>query len=236
MKYFKILITFLILTHVIPFKAQNFEPKWIGEVKLLEIDQDTLPIAAEKANIQIKTTQSAGKILFDIGNVRKKCIIKGSKSPVQCNINKPIILVVKCKDNEVDPSTFIQIVKFEETRKERKTELAMENWIGNVSEMNSTLIPFEAEQYGKSSYLLTMQPQEGEFGVRVLNPETLDSKAPIFYCFGIHTKDIPVYQNSSSPTQDFYEYNGVLYPIYKNSDGKYYIMINKNDKIFIEDF
>jgi len=31
-----------------------------------------------------------------------------------------------------------------------------------------------------------MEPQEGEFGVRVLNPNEKDEKIAISYCFGAH--------------------------------------------------
>ena len=207
--------------------SQQYEPKWVGAVNILSIEGDTISVPAEKANVQIKTTQSAGKIIFDIGNIRQKGIIKGSKSPIQCDVNKPIYIVVKCKENEVDPTNFIQIIKFEETRKERRTELAMENWLGNTSELNSIIVPYEADTYGKSSYILRMEPQEGEFGVRILNPDALDSRAPIFYCFGSHVKD--------APKQESFLYNGIYYPLQQDSKGRYYIMISKDEKMYIKE-
>ena len=93
---------------------------------------------------------------------------------------------MKCKDNESDPTSFIQIVKFEEKKKERKAELSSVNWIGNVSEGNMEYVPYEADTYGKSSYILKVAPIEGEFGVRVLNPNEKDEKVVLFYCFGAH--------------------------------------------------
>jgi len=168
--------------------AQSFEPKWIGEVAILQCGTDTIPIPTEKANVQIKTSASAGRILVGIGNVRSKATIKGARSTTQVNPSGPIYLIVKCKDNESDPSSFIQIVKFEEKKKERKAELASQNWIGNISEGNMILIPYIADKYGKSSYILKVDPIEGEFGVRVLNPNEKDEKVALFYCFGIHNK------------------------------------------------
>lgn len=234
-----VILVSVLLSSFFMINAQQFEPKWVGAVNILSIDNDTACIAAEKANVQVKTTQSAGRILFDIGNVRQKGIIKGSKSNVQCDMAKPIYIVVKCKENDVDPNTFIQIVKFEETKKERKTELAMENWLGNTSEMNSILVPYEADKYGKSSYILRMEPQEGEFGVRVFNPEAVDSRAPVFYCFGSHFTNGPVIIKSSPEStdekveQELYNYNGILYPLLHDSDGKSYIMINKDSKVYV---
>lgn len=105
-----------------------------------------------------------------IGNVRSKAVIKNGKSAIQIQPDDVITLIVRCKDNETDPTSFIQVVKFEEKKKERKTEIANVNWLGNVSEGNMEFIQFTGKRYGKSSYILTLQVPEGEYGVRVLNP------------------------------------------------------------------
>lgn len=218
-------ILFIVAIASLHSMGQQFEPKWVGQVVLLNIENsDTTALPTEKANIQVKTTQSAGRLLVGIGNVRTKVIIKGSKSTTQTHPDKPVTLIVKCRDNQTDPSSFIQIVKFEETRKERKTELANENWLGNTSEGNMKLIPFEADTYGASSYILKLAPQTGEFGVRVLNPDIRDEKVPIFYCYGAH---------DTKSTGDTYELDGVLYPVYQTKDGRSFIMKSKTEKYYI---
>ena len=169
--------------------AQRFEPKWVGEVAVLDCSEDTVMIPTEKANVQVKTSNSAGRILFDIGNVRRKIIVKGGRSTTQLRAGEPIYLVVKCKDNETDPSGFIQVVRFEEKKKERRSELAKVNWLDNVTQGNMDFVPYTADAYGRRSYLLCIEPQEGEFGVRILNPDEVDEKMPIFYCFGVHADD-----------------------------------------------
>ena len=169
--------------------AQRFEPKWVGEVAVLDCSADTVMIPTEKANVQVKTSNSAGRILFDIGNVRRKIIVKGGRSTTQLRAGEPIYLVVKCKDNETDPSGFIQVVRFEEKKKERRSELAKVNWLDNVPQGNMGFVPYTADAYGRRSYLLRIEPQEGEFGVRILNPDEVDEKMPIFYCFGVHADD-----------------------------------------------
>lgn len=225
---------FAVLMIALSMSAQKFEPKWVGQVVLLTTEGDTVVIQPEKASPKVKTTQSAGRILAGIGNVRKKVVIRGGKSPIQLDHGKPITFVVKCRDNEIDPSTFIQVVKFEETRKERKTELANENWLGNVSEGNMVIVPFEADTYGKTSYIITMQPIEGEFGVRILNPDDVDERVPILYCFGVHEEKVDVDSAGYyETTQEYYEDNGIKYPVYKSSDGSRYIMKSKNEKVFI---
>lgn len=179
------ILAFILMVGFCAF-AQKFEPEWAGEVNILKIDEDTIAIPTEKSIPQIKTSSSAGRLLVGIGNVRSKAVIKNGKSATQIQPSNVITLVVKCKDNETDPTTFIQVVKFEEKKKERKTELANVNWLGNVSEGNMDFIQFTGKRYGKSSYILTFQAPEGEYGVRVLNPNDKDEKVTVFYCFGIH--------------------------------------------------
>lgn len=155
---------------------------------MLQVDNgDTTSVAAEKCVPKIKTSQSAGQILLGIGNIRSNLVFKGKRSTTQLPMGDySIKLIVKCRENDIDPSTFIQIVKFEETKKERKAELSNINWLGNVSRGDMTLIQFDAESYGKSSYLLEFPCLEGEYGVRVRNPNEQYEKIILFYCFGIH--------------------------------------------------
>ncbi len=166
--------------------SQQFEPEWAGEVTILKIDEDTTAIPTEKSIPKVKTSSSAGRLIVGIGNVRQKAIIKNGRSTTQIKPESSVTLVVKCKDNETDPTTFIQIVKFEEKKKERRAELANVNWLGNVSEGNMEYINFQGKRYGKSSYILTFPAIEGEFGVKVMNPNERDEKTTVFYCFGIH--------------------------------------------------
>jgi hypothetical protein len=186
----RILIITLILAFGITSFVQRFEPEWAGEVNVLVIGEDTIAVPTEKSIPHIKTSASAGLILFGIGNVRRKAVIKNGRAATQIEPCDTISIIVKCKDNDSDPASFIQIVKFEEKKKERKAELAKENWVGTVTEGNMDFISFKGKKYGTSSYLLSFQAPEGEYGVRVLNPNEEDEKVPIFYCFGLHSPQI----------------------------------------------
>lgn len=234
--YLLLIILFIAST----ISAQKFEPKWVGEVVLLDTETDTVMQPTEKSLVKIKTKQSAGRLLVGIGNIRQKIYIDGASSPVQTDPTKPITLVVKCKDNESDPSSFIQIVKFEKGKKDRKSELFNVNWLGDTSEGNMKIVPFEADAYGKSSYILTMAPNVGEFGVRILNPNEKDEKVPLFYCFGTTNYKQPISakvksQDSDAPVKDgtFYEYNGIQSPVYKNEKGERFILLNKNERMYL---
>ena len=238
MKKFLLAMVVIIATFSFNAYAQKHEPKWIGQVVALSIDNDTISKTLEKATVQVKTKQSAGRLLVGIGSVRQKVYVKGNASPVQFNPSKPITLIVRCKDNETDPSSIIQIIEFEKGRKERRTELAMENWLGNISEGNMKLIPYEADAYGTNSYIITIQPQYGEFGVRVVNPENLDEKVPIFYCFGTSSYGSPIAANQAPNTIKVkdgtsFEYKGISYPVYKKPTGERYIILGKENIMYL---
>lgn len=185
----KLVILLFISLMSASLSAQSFEPKWVGDVHVLKCDSDTVAIPTEKANVQVKTSASAGMILVGIGNVKSKVTVKGPRSTTQIDTAGPVTLVVKGKDNDSDPTTFIQIVKFEEKKKDRRAELASVNWLGSTSEGNMTIMPYEANPYGSRSYILKADLPEGEYGVRVLNPNEKDEKVVLLYCFGIHPQD-----------------------------------------------
>lgn len=166
--------------------AQSYEPKWVGDVNIITFDTDTVAAQAEKSNVQIKTSDSAGRILFGIGNTRRKIVIKGGRSTVQLQPTDTITLIVRCKDNDYDPTSFIQVVKFEEKKKERKAEISNVNWLGSVSEGNLIYVPYQADKYGAHSYILKFKAEHGEYGVRNFNPENVDERSMVFYCFGLH--------------------------------------------------
>ena len=69
--------------------AQSYEPKWVGDVNIVTFDTDTVTTPAEKSNVQIKTSDSAGRILFGIGNTRRKIVIKGVARPFSSSLPIP---------------------------------------------------------------------------------------------------------------------------------------------------
>ncbi len=182
----RILSLALLLCGAAVASAQSFEPKWVGDVSIITAAPDTVAIPAEKSNTQIKTSDSAGRILFGIGNTRTKIVLKGGRSSVQLQPSDTVTIIVRAKDNDFDPTSFIQIVKFEEKKKERKAEIANVNWLGSLSENNMTYVPYEADRYGTNSYIIKFAGEPGEYGVRNFNPDNLDERKMIFYCFGIH--------------------------------------------------
>ncbi len=169
--------------------GQQYEPEWLGEVVVLKIDTDTLAMPADKSIPKIKTSYSLGAILFDIGNERRKYVVKGPRATTQLEAcdSCTLSLIVKYKDNDSDPTSFIQLVKFEEKKKDRRAEIAKVNWVGELSEDNMNYVKYQAKRYGSSSYILTFPAKEGEYGVKLRNPDNEDEKVDLFYCFGLHS-------------------------------------------------
>jgi hypothetical protein len=59
---------------------------------------------------------------------------------------------------------------------------------GTFTATNNKLnyVEFTGKRFGKASYLLTLEnPQAGEYGVTVSNPNHVDEKELIVLCFGI---------------------------------------------------
>ena len=182
-KLFLILLCALTIPHV---NAQQFEPKWSGSACALEVvEADTIVIPLEKTIAQIKESYLLHALTDGIANAKVLCTIQGPESTSHLKPNQPITLLVRCKNNETDPFSFIQVVKFDSKKKERRTELAKGNFI-KTTKNNMNFIHFEAESYGKASYILKLPPLSGEYGVRVLNPDALDEKETIFHCFGVY--------------------------------------------------
>lgn len=75
------ILLFCALCILTSINAQKFEPKWVGQVVALSVDQDITTKMTEKASVQIKTKQSAGRLLVGIEPVRQKAYIKGNASP-----------------------------------------------------------------------------------------------------------------------------------------------------------
>ncbi|MDE6006936.1 MAG: hypothetical protein K2G67_05230 [Muribaculaceae bacterium] len=114
----------------------------------------------------------------------------------------------------------------------------MENWLGNTSEGNMKLIPFEVDAYGAHSYIIYLSPRYGEFGVRVVNPHNVDERIPVFYCFGTSSYGAPVVATQDLNASDvkdgsFYEYKNILWPVYKKASGERYIITGKDEVMYL---
>jgi hypothetical protein len=159
------------------------EPDFVGEAALLNADSTT--VLLEKSAVQLKTAANAGMVLAGIGSYKTKMALKGCCSGVRAKSGN-IQVIVRAVDNNTDPLSIIQVIKFDTSKKERKAELSSVNTFGTVSKNNMKMLTFTGKKFGTSSYLLTISDvPPGEYGIIVRNPNSLDEKATIVSCFGV---------------------------------------------------
>jgi hypothetical protein len=170
------------------FSQQNFEnleePEYIGEALYVKNDGTAIPL--EKQSVQIKSKASASMYIVGIGKVKSKMVIKGPTSPVVVPSNEPVNFIVKSFDNKSDPLSIVSVVKFETSKKERKTEVASVGTFSGGSTNNQQFVTYQAKKFKDSSYKLNIPQMEvGEYGIIVSNPNALNNSNTIIACFSV---------------------------------------------------
>jgi len=157
--------------------AQNVEePNFIGEALLLNADETTTLL--EKQTVQV-TTQS--KMVVIVQNM----VLNGCCAGVRTEAGK-IQLIVRAVDNNSDPMSIIQVIKFDVKKTKRLAELASVGY-GGAKSGKMKLVSFTGKKFGTSSYLLTIPNiGPGEYGIIVSNPNIKDEKITVVSTFGIN--------------------------------------------------
>jgi len=174
MKKLTILLMATILS--LSLSAQNVEePVFIGEAKMLNAD-DTGTLL-EKSTIQLQV-QSTGF------TVVTKMVLPGCCARVRAQSGN-LQIIVRAVDNNSDPLSIIQVIKFDSKKKKRTAELSSASgWTAKSGKLK--LVPFSGAKYGTNSYLLTITGiGAGEYGITVSNPNVRDEKVTVVSCFGI---------------------------------------------------
>lgn len=161
------------------------EPEYIGEVISIQNNGETI-IPLEKKSTKVKTKAGASMYLTGIGKIKSKINIEGSTSPVVFKSNEPLTFIVKSFDNKSDPLSIISLVKFETSKKARKSELSSVGTFSGSSTNNQNHIEYKAKKYKDSSYELHVGPLAvGEYGIIVANPNATSNSNLIIACFSI---------------------------------------------------
>ena len=183
----KILFTVCLLASAIVCKAQaKYEPEFIGETNLLCIFQnDTVSMALDKESAKIKSKAGASLYLTGIGSVKTRIHVQGNTSSCIAKPDSECRLIVRSSNNDQDPNSFIQLVKFEVKRDERRCEVGKINTFKGSSAGTEQLVEYKAKRYGESSYELFFNPEPGEYGIFLSNPDSRDEKRIIVYCFTV---------------------------------------------------
>ena len=86
-------------------------------------------------------------------------------------------LIIKAKDNNTDPNSFINIFKFEIKGDERRYQLAEAGTLSKTETNNLSSIEYKAKKYGESSYLIKMEGlTPGEYGIVIGDPNNQNTK------------------------------------------------------------
>ena len=183
----KILFTVCLLASAIVCKAQSkYEPEFIGETNLLCISQnDTVSMALDKESAKIKSKAGASLYLTGIGSVKTRIHVQGNTSSCIEKTDSEYRLIVRSSNNDQDPNSFIQLVKFEVKKDERRCEIGKINTFKGSSAGTEQLVEYKAKRYGESSYELFFNPEPGEYGIFLSNPDSRDEKRIIVYCFTV---------------------------------------------------
>lgn len=160
------------------------EPEFINSYCIMTSDDsfESLPreigTIKRHENIVSNTTGGVGNVYSSVttagelaGSKGKDIVLKGGHSSyVVPKDMKTISLVIKAKDNELDPMGLYRIVRFNASKKDRRIQW-MEfspTLFSSKKAQKSGYVNFIAHQYGSQSYTLTFPENEmipGEYGI-----------------------------------------------------------------------
>ena len=160
------------------------EPEFINSYCIMTSDDsfESLPreigTIKRHENIVSNTTGGVGNVYSSVttagelaGSKGKDIVLEGGHSSyVVPKDMKTISLVIKAKDNELDPMGLYRIVRFNASKKDRRIQWMEFPPVLLASEkaQKSGYVNFIAHQYGSQSYTLTFPENEmipGEYGI-----------------------------------------------------------------------
>ena len=114
---------------------------------------------------------AAGTVSGLAGSSGMDIIFKGGHSPYSVKLGgNNVRLLIKGENNDTDPMDSYRIVRFKESKKERRIQwIEFESaLIGSDETKQAGYVQFEGHKYGNQSYLLTIPASElekGEYGI-----------------------------------------------------------------------
>lgn len=180
------LISLFAMTSIHAQTLGKYEPEFIGETNLLCITgTDTICIATEKKMGVVKAKAGASLYLIGIGSVKSRIQVDGATSNCVGSSTNDYRLIVKAANNNQDPNSFIQILKFEVNGNKRRCVIAKSNTFGGSQAGAEEVVTFQGKKYGSSAYLLNIPSNPGEYGVIVTDPNNKTEKNMTVYCYSI---------------------------------------------------
>ena len=152
------------------------EPEFSEETLLLT--SDSTGVILKRENGYVKAKAGASLYLTGIGKIKSRLTIDGVKSINTTKGQKETRLILKAKDNDTDPNSFISIFKFQIYKnKERRYQLSEVGTLSAAKTTNLASVEFKAKKYGESSYLIKIEDMEpGEYGIIIGDPNKTNTK------------------------------------------------------------
>jgi hypothetical protein len=152
------------------------EPEFAEETLLLVSNSEGVLLKRE--NGTIKTKAGASLYLTGIGKVKSRLTLSGVRSVNQAKGSSTTRLIIKAKDNNTDPNSFINVFKFEiYNNKERRYQLAEAGTLSKTETNNLSSVDYKAKKYGESSYLIQIDDlTPGEYGIVLGDPNNQNTK------------------------------------------------------------
>ena len=189
----KFVLSVIALVSMASMNAQTlhkYEPEFIGETNLLCITgNDTTCVATEKKMGVVKAKAGASLYLTGIGSVKSRVQVEGATSNCVGSGANSYRLIVKAANNNQDPNSFIQILKFEVKGNKRRCVIAKVNTFGGSQSGADDVVAFQGKKYGESAYLLNIPTDPGEYGIIVTDPNNRTEKNMTVYCYTIKAKE-----------------------------------------------
>ena len=125
--YFSLFFSVIILCckaqEVVPFGEPEF-----AEQSVIQIT-DSFGVMLPRENAYIKAKSSASLYLVGIGMTKARITLSGARSSVSVGKRDAIHLIIKAVDNITDPSSFINVFKFEVKSNKRQFQVSE---VGNL--------------------------------------------------------------------------------------------------------
>ena len=180
-KMFCLSAMFVLCMSLGPLYAQTIqEPDFIGGVVCVNSDSSTVPLNKEFGELRSGTSWK-----YNSWNALS-LYVDGATSSLTLKSGRNIFLI-KVADNNLDPSYTITLLRFDRKSSSRRAVLSLDNsgTIMASKTISDYKVMFDAQKYGKSSYLISVFLEKGEYGVVLAKPDGTIDEHPIVHCFTI---------------------------------------------------
>lgn len=120
------------------------------------------------------TVDAVGGAVGILGTASGMDIVFAGKSSSMRTKNGNVRIIIKAENNNIDPTELYRIVALKSSKKERRVQWLEMNGsaLNTVDAKEKGYIPFTAEKYGSSSYLISIQASNlctGEYAIFNIN-------------------------------------------------------------------